>query len=138
MSGFENVGLSLADWIAYGLGVVLTSVLGVVPMAPVFHSDRNSRARASGACGARWTGRLRRARLSRACRLGRDEDGAVVVDVGEQLDEAGPLVDRVGPAHRRVVELPHDLEPVRLGVGGHRVALALHGVLAGADVRGAR
>ena len=48
MSGFENVGLSLADWIAYGLGVVLTSVLGVVPMAPVFHSDRNGRARASG------------------------------------------------------------------------------------------
>jgi hypothetical protein len=41
MSGFENVGLSLAGWIAYGLGAVLTSVLGVVPMAPVFHGDRS-------------------------------------------------------------------------------------------------
>ncbi|MFL5338420.1 MAG: hypothetical protein ACJ8H8_35975 [Geminicoccaceae bacterium] len=48
MSGFENVHLSLAGWIAYGLGVVLTSVLGVVPMALVFHSDHNGRGENAG------------------------------------------------------------------------------------------
>jgi len=39
--GFEDVHLSLAGWIAYGLGVVLTSVLGVGLMALVFYSDRS-------------------------------------------------------------------------------------------------
>jgi hypothetical protein len=41
MGGFENAHLSLAGWIAYGLGVVLTSVLGVGLMALVFYSDRS-------------------------------------------------------------------------------------------------
>src|SRR3954454_23262258 len=48
MGGFENVHLSLAGWIAYMLGVVLTSVLGVVLMALVFHSDRSGRDERAG------------------------------------------------------------------------------------------
>ena len=48
MGGFSNVHLSLAGWIAYGLGVVLTSVLGVVLMALVFYSDRSGRDESAG------------------------------------------------------------------------------------------
>jgi hypothetical protein len=46
--GFEDVHLSLAGWIAYGLGVVLTSVLGVGLMALVFYSDRSGRDESAG------------------------------------------------------------------------------------------
>ena len=48
MGGFENVHLSLAGWIAYVLGVVLTSVLGVALMALVFYSDRSGRDASAG------------------------------------------------------------------------------------------
>ena len=48
MGGFENAHLSLAGWIAYGLGVVLTSVLGVGLMALVFYSDRSGRDESAG------------------------------------------------------------------------------------------
>ena len=48
MGGFESVHLSLAGWIAYGLGVVLTSVLGVGLMALVFYSDRSGRDESAG------------------------------------------------------------------------------------------
>ena len=76
----------------------------------------------SRSCPASWTARSRAKRLAFSTRM---VAGAVAVDVGEQLDEAGPPVDRIGAAHGRVVELADDLQPVRLGVGGHRVALAL-------------
>ena len=48
MGGFENVQLSLAGWIACMLGVVVTSVLGVVPTALLFHSDRSGRDESAG------------------------------------------------------------------------------------------
>jgi hypothetical protein len=48
MGGFEDVHLSLAGWIAYGLGVVLTSTLGVGLMALVFYSDRSGRDESAG------------------------------------------------------------------------------------------
>src|SRR4051812_34395355 len=48
MGGFSNVHLSLAGWIAYILGVVLTSVLGVTLMALVFYSDRSGRDESAG------------------------------------------------------------------------------------------
>ena len=48
MGGFENVQLSLAGWIACMLGVVVTSVLGVVLTALLFHSDRSGRDESAG------------------------------------------------------------------------------------------
>lgn len=42
MGGFEFMGdLGVHGWIAFTLGVVVTSVLGVGLMALVFHSDRS-------------------------------------------------------------------------------------------------
>jgi hypothetical protein len=43
IGGFEDVHLSLAGWIAYGLGVVLTNALGVGLVMLVFYSDRSGR-----------------------------------------------------------------------------------------------
>ena len=48
VGGFEDVHLSPAGWIAYGLGVVLTSALGVGLMALVFYSDRSGRDESAG------------------------------------------------------------------------------------------
>ena len=81
MGGFENVHLSLAGRIAYGLGVVPASVLGVASMALVFHATLAAGTRPPGSCGASRTGRRSRAELSRvhrrpACRPGRDAGGA--------------------------------------------------------------
>ena len=43
MGGFEGANLGFHGWVAIVLGMVLTSVLGVVLMALVFHSDRSGR-----------------------------------------------------------------------------------------------
>ncbi|MDX6752287.1 hypothetical protein SH611_20980 [Geminicoccaceae bacterium 1502E] len=41
--GFEGLGLSMHGVIALVIGVVVTTALGVVLMALVFHSDRSGR-----------------------------------------------------------------------------------------------
>ena len=51
MGAFEGGSLSVHGWIALTLGTVLTSVLAVVLMALVFHSDRSGRDESAGGGG---------------------------------------------------------------------------------------
>ena len=49
MGGFEFLGgLGVHGWIAFTLGVVVTSALGVALMALVFHSNRSGRDEIAG------------------------------------------------------------------------------------------
>jgi hypothetical protein len=49
MGGFEFMGdLGLHGWIAFTLGIVVTSALGVGLMALVFHSDRSGQDERAG------------------------------------------------------------------------------------------
>jgi hypothetical protein len=49
MGGFEFLGgLGVHGWIAFTLGVVVTSLLGVGLMALVFHSDRSGQDESAG------------------------------------------------------------------------------------------
>ena len=51
MGGFEGGNLSGHGWVAYGLGAVLTSALGIGLMALVFYSDRSGRDESAGGGG---------------------------------------------------------------------------------------
>jgi hypothetical protein len=52
MGGFELLsGVGVHGWIAFTLGVVLTSALGVALMALVFHSDRSGQDERAGGGG---------------------------------------------------------------------------------------
>ena len=52
MGGFELMGdLGTHGWIAFTLGVVVTSALGVALMALVFHSDRSGQDERAGGSG---------------------------------------------------------------------------------------
>ena len=51
MGGFEGANLGFHGWVAIVLGMVSTSVLGVVLMALVFHSDRSGRDESAGGSG---------------------------------------------------------------------------------------
>ena len=52
MGGFEFMGdLGTHGWIAFTLGIVVTSALGVALMALVFHSDRSGRDESAGGGG---------------------------------------------------------------------------------------
>ena len=51
MGAFEGTNLGFHGWIAMTLGMTVTSVLGVVLMALVFHSDRSGQDERAGIGG---------------------------------------------------------------------------------------
>ena len=133
IGGFENVQLSLAGWIACMLGVVVTSVPGVVLMALVFHSDRSSQdgrrgaaarggpAGVAGPSSAGFTGRgladlvgMRVASVAAGVLLAHVGDGGLGI---RRLDlERGD--EGVLQLDHHLVRLVHDPDPDRV-LHGH-------------------